>query len=92
MHEFEEREKADLEPQVDLPTKDYLRNESANIEKLFWGPTTVKIDDQGRIYVVDTAGPEFKFTHGKPRQGTASPKFSERLAVRPCAVPTMDLS
>ena len=54
MHEFEEREKADLEPQVDLPAKDYLRNESANIEKLFWGPTTVKIDDQGRIYVVDT--------------------------------------
>ena len=54
MHEFEEREKADLEPQVDLPENDYLRNESANVEKLFWGPTTVKIDDQGRIYVVDT--------------------------------------
>ena len=25
------------------------------VEKLFWGPTTVKIDVQGRVYVVDTA-------------------------------------
>ena len=30
------------------------REESANIEKLFWGPTSVKLDDEGRMYVVES--------------------------------------
>ena len=30
------------------------REESANIEKLFWGPTAVKLDSQGNILVVDS--------------------------------------
>ena len=55
MDELEEREKANLEPQLEYPSGDHLRQESAMVEKLFWGPTTVKIDAQGRVYVVDTA-------------------------------------
>ncbi len=52
--ELEEREKADLEPELELAPEDYLRDESASIEKLFWGPTAVKVDGEGRVYVVDT--------------------------------------
>ena len=47
------RLEADLEPAVDPPEfRD--REESANIEKLFWGPTAVKLDDNGNIFVVDS--------------------------------------
>ncbi|HEX2278683.1 MAG TPA: NHL repeat-containing protein, partial [Candidatus Tectomicrobia bacterium] len=52
--ELEERRKADLEPKLDLSPGDDLRQESANVEKFFWGPTAVKVDDQGRVYVVDS--------------------------------------
>ena len=55
MDELEEREKANLEPELEYPPGDHLRQESAMVEKLFWGPTTVKIDAQGRVFVVDTA-------------------------------------
>jgi hypothetical protein len=52
--ELEERQKADLEPELNLsPTAD-LREESASIEKFFWGPISVKVDDQGRLYVVES--------------------------------------
>ncbi len=52
--ELEERDKADLEPDLDLLPSDGVREESASIEKLFWGPTAVKVDAQGRIYVVES--------------------------------------
>ena len=52
--ELEEREKADLEPPLDLVPEDGIREVSASVEKLFWGPTAVKVDNQGRIYVVDS--------------------------------------
>jgi DNA-binding beta-propeller fold protein YncE len=52
--ELEERRKANLEPQITPSPSDDLRHESASIEKFFWGPTAVKVDDQGRIYVVDS--------------------------------------
>ena len=60
--ELEEREKADLEPELDLfppstslgQMDDYLRDESASVEKLFWGPIAVKVDSQGRLYVVES--------------------------------------
>jgi DNA-binding beta-propeller fold protein YncE len=52
--ELAERRKADLEPDLDLSPHDDLREESASIEKLFWGPTAVKVDDQGRLYVVES--------------------------------------
>jgi DNA-binding beta-propeller fold protein YncE len=52
--ELEERRKANLEPPLELSPADDPREESASIEKLFWGPTAVKVDAQGRIYVVDS--------------------------------------
>jgi DNA-binding beta-propeller fold protein YncE len=52
--ELEERQKADLEPELNLSPSDDLREESASIEKVFWGPIAVKVDDQGRLYVVES--------------------------------------
>ena len=52
--ELEERQRADLEPELNLLPSDGTREESASIEKLFWGPTAVKIDAVGRLYVVDS--------------------------------------
>jgi DNA-binding beta-propeller fold protein YncE len=52
--ELEERRKADLEPELHLLPSDDLREESASIEKLFWGPIAVKVDDQGRLFVVES--------------------------------------
>ena len=47
------RRAADLEPVVD-PPEERLRETSANVEKLLWGPTAVKLDGQGRVYIVDS--------------------------------------
>ncbi len=55
MDELEERERANMAPELEYPPGDQLRQESAMVEKLFWGPTTVKIDAAGQVYVVDTA-------------------------------------
>jgi DNA-binding beta-propeller fold protein YncE len=52
--ELEERHKANLEPSLSLSAADDPREKSATIEKLFWGPTAVKVDGLGRIYVVDS--------------------------------------
>ena len=52
--EWEERQKADLEPALDPLTTYDTRDESAGIEKYFWGPTSVRLDDEGRMYVVDS--------------------------------------
>jgi DNA-binding beta-propeller fold protein YncE len=52
--ELEERQKANLEPELSLSPADDLREESASIEKFFWGPIAVKVDDQGRFYVVES--------------------------------------
>ncbi len=52
--ELEARESSDLVPDLDLLPDDFLRNESANVEKLFWSPTSVRLDDQGNVYVVDS--------------------------------------
>lgn len=52
--ELDEREKADMEPALDRLPSDGFREESASIEKLFWGPTAVKVDPQGRIFVVES--------------------------------------
>jgi len=51
---LEERRKANLEPELSLSPIDDLREESASIEKFFWGPISVKVDDQGRLYVVES--------------------------------------
>ena len=47
------RLEADLSPAVDPPER-RDREESANVEKLFWGPTAVKLDGQGNVLVVDS--------------------------------------
>ena len=52
--ELEERQRADLEPELDPKTIYDIRDESASIEKYFWGPTSVKLDNEGRMYVVDS--------------------------------------
>ena len=52
--ELAERQKADLEPPLELPPTDAARYESASIEKLFWGPVSVKLDAQDRLYVVES--------------------------------------
>ena len=51
------RLESDLAPVLDPPrgaTAVSDREESANIEKLFWGPTAVKIDGKGNVLVVDS--------------------------------------
>lgn len=51
------RLEADLEPPIDTNTGPPDRRhweESANIEKLFWGPTAVKLDGKGNILIVDS--------------------------------------
>lgn len=47
------RLEADLSPEVDPPER-RDREQSANVEKLFWGPTAVKLHDNGNILVVDS--------------------------------------
>ena len=47
------RLEADLSPAIDPPER-RDREESANVEKLFWGPTAVQLDGQGNILVVDS--------------------------------------
>jgi sugar lactone lactonase YvrE len=61
--ELEERQHANLEPELDLLPSDGQREVSASIEKLFWGPTSVKIDAEGRIYVVDSCRHRIQVYH-----------------------------
>ena len=51
--EYETRKAANLEPDVTDPD-DRFQPRSSLVEKLFWGPTSVKVDGEGRIYVVDS--------------------------------------
>ena len=50
---------ADLEPEVETRSeydshRGYEWERSANVEKLFWGPTSVKIGADGLVYIVDS--------------------------------------
>jgi DNA-binding beta-propeller fold protein YncE len=47
------RQAADLEP-VPMPHPEAARRQSAAVEKLLWGPTAVKVDAQGNIFIVDS--------------------------------------
>ncbi len=47
------RKASNLEPEIDSPGEQ-RREESANVEKLLWAPTAIKLDSQGRIYIVDS--------------------------------------
>ena len=52
--EHETRLVADLEPDPDRIPDNRFRPKSALIEKIFWGPTSVKTDSQGKIYIADS--------------------------------------
>ena len=52
--EMRERQKAELEDERDPMRFDSLEEESAAVEKLFWGPISIKVDHLGRIFVVDS--------------------------------------
>jgi len=51
--EAEPRSRSNLEPDPVQFGGD-PHEESAHIEKLFWGPTSVKLDDEGRVYVTES--------------------------------------
>ena len=53
-NELRERLQSDMEPELGPMAQGSSREESANIEKLFWGPTAVKVDEEGRMYVVES--------------------------------------
>ena len=67
--ELEERQKADLEPDLDPDTIYDTRDESASIEKYFWGPTSVRLDDDGRMFVVDSCRHRIQIYQREPTQG-----------------------
>ena len=51
--EAEARSKSNLEKEIELFV-DTPHEESSHIEKYFWGPASVTLDTQGRVYVTDT--------------------------------------
>ena len=52
---LEQRDNADLEPPVEVtPWGEFVRDESANVESRLWGPTAVKVDPAGRVFIVDS--------------------------------------
>ncbi len=53
VEENEARAKANLEPEIEFNTDD-PHEESAHIEKLFWGPTSLTLDNDGHLIVVDS--------------------------------------
>ena len=48
------RVRADLEPEIDLFDPDDPHEESSHIEKFFWSPVSVKLDDEGKLYVTES--------------------------------------
>ena len=51
--ELKERGKADMDPALES-TQSTPRQQSASVEKLLWGPTSIKFDGDGNVYVVDS--------------------------------------
>ena len=47
------RQSANLAPAV-APWRERHRETAAGVEARFWGPTSVSVDDDGRIYIVDS--------------------------------------
>ena len=47
------RNKANLEPEIHF-FEDTSYEESSHIEKYFWAPISVKLDDAGKLYVIDS--------------------------------------
>ena len=53
VEEAEARTRADMEPEIEFFNDD-PHEESSHIEKLFWGPVSVILDAEGRLYVTET--------------------------------------
>ena len=53
VEEAEARARADLEPEIEYFNDD-PHEESSHIEKLFWGPVSVMLDPEERLYVTET--------------------------------------
>ena len=53
VEEAEARARADLEPEIEFFNDD-PHEESSHIEKYFWGPASVILDAEGRLYVTET--------------------------------------
>ena len=53
IEEREARASADLEPDIAFLDLDDPHAESAHIEKYFWSPMSVKLDEAGRLYVTE---------------------------------------
>ncbi len=54
VEEADARSRANLEPKIDLFDPDDPHEESSHVEKLFWSPMSVKLDDEGRLYVTES--------------------------------------
>ena len=52
VEEAEARNRADLEPKIEFFNDD-PHEESSHIEKLFWGPISLMLDDSSRLYVTE---------------------------------------
>ena len=46
---LDERDRPDLHP-----PGSFMRDESANVESLLWGPTAVKVGANGSLFIVDS--------------------------------------
>ena len=53
VEEAEARDRADMEPEIEFFIDD-PHEESSHIEKLFWGPVSLILDAEGRLYVTET--------------------------------------
>ena len=57
------------------------RDESASIEKYFWGPTAVRLDDDGRMFVVDSCRHRIQVYQREQTQGLVNHNYSGRFAL-----------
>ena len=48
------RARANLEPEIELSDPDDPYEVSSHIEKYFWSPMSVKLDDEGQLYVTES--------------------------------------
>ena len=70
---LEERDNANLHPPVQsTPWGSLVRDESANVEGLLWGPTAVKVDTDGRLFIVDSLRHRIQVYERQGVQPTAS--------------------
>ena len=53
LEEAQAREKANLEPEIQYFNED-PHEESSHIEKLFWGPVSVLLDSEERLFITET--------------------------------------